>query len=226
MISFLPDFGLSDSDDATAPPDDEVHLHTVKDMAPCITPEMIGNIGPMAAFSLQALFDNSFESIFGVASAYRSNDALVRFCHLFSEGTWVVDRALMKIKDKNSRHQSTLDRSTPLLIAATIEWLALPIQKNVASLHVVLVALALIMDDTMDRLKKTKLALQTLARHNNIIVDATQHHLNEAEMSIKWLTKHDVVNPMALEKQHSRLVALKLWVEKVKEDGTSTVVLL
>jgi hypothetical protein len=76
-----------------------------------------------------------------------------------------------------------------------------------------LVALALIMDDTMDWLKKTKLALQTLARQNNIIVNATQHCLDEAEMSIKHFMEHNVANAVALEKQHSQLVTLELWVK-------------
>ncbi len=78
----------------------------------------------------------------------------------------------------------------------------------------------------MDWLKKTKLALQTLARHNNIVVDATQPRLDKAEMFIKRLIEHNVVNAVALAKQHGKLVALKLWVEKVKEDKTSMVGLL
>jgi hypothetical protein len=101
MTSFLPDFGLSDSDDVSALPEDEARLNNVKDMAPCTNPEMIGNIGPMAAFSLQALLDNSFKTIFGVTSAYGSNDTLMHFRHLFSEGVWVVDRSLMEIRDKS-----------------------------------------------------------------------------------------------------------------------------
>jgi hypothetical protein len=129
----------------------------------------------------------------------------------------------MKIKDENLHHQSALNGLSPLLIAATVEQLALPIQQNIASLHAALVALALIMDDTMDWLKKAKLALQTLACHNDIIVDATQHHLNEAEPSIWWLIEHDVANALALKTQYGQLVALKLWVEKIKEDGISTV---
>jgi hypothetical protein len=111
-------------------------------------------------------------------------------------------------------------------IAATIERLALPIQRNVASLHAVGVALASIMEDTRDWLTKTELSLQTLAHHNNTIVEATQHCLNEVETLIKRLIKHDVANAAALEKQHGRLVALKLWVKKVKEDGTLMVGLL
>jgi hypothetical protein len=84
---FPPDFGLSDSEHgATAPPDNKVRLHTSKDRAPWTTPEMISNIGPMATFSLQALLDNSFESIFGVAFAYGADNALMRFRHLFSKG--------------------------------------------------------------------------------------------------------------------------------------------
>jgi hypothetical protein len=51
----------------------------------------------------------------------------MHFHHLFSKGAWVVDHALMEIKDKNARHQVALDRLTPLLIAATIERLTLPI---------------------------------------------------------------------------------------------------
>jgi hypothetical protein len=127
MTSFLPDFGLSDSDDMPAPPDDEVHLHTVKDTAPCTNPEMIGNIGPTAAFSLQALLNNSFKMIFGVASAYGADDILMHLRHLFSEGVRVVDRSLMEIKDKKSRHQSASDGLTPLSIAEKIEQSALPI---------------------------------------------------------------------------------------------------
>jgi hypothetical protein len=53
VISFLPDFGLSDSEhDASAPPDNEARLHTIKDTAPHRTQELIGDIGPMAAYSL------------------------------------------------------------------------------------------------------------------------------------------------------------------------------
>jgi hypothetical protein len=125
--SFPPDVGLLDSDDVTAPPDNKARLHTVEDTAPRTTPEMIGNIGPTAAFSLQALLDNSFELIFGMASMYGANDAPICFCHLFSEGMQVVDHALMEIKDENSCHQSALERLSPLLIAATIERSALPI---------------------------------------------------------------------------------------------------
>jgi hypothetical protein len=226
MTSFLPDFGLLDLDNATAPLDNEVHLHTVKDTAPCTTPEIIGDIVPMAACSLQALLDNSFKWIFRVASAYSANDATMHSPHLFSKGVRVVDRAFMENKDKNSRHQSALDELSPLLIAATIECLALSIQRNIASLHTALVALESIMDDTMGRLKKTKLALQTLAHHNNIIVNATQHCLNKVETSINQLIEHDVANTAALEKQHGQLMALELWVEKVKEDGMSMVGLL
>ncbi len=109
---------------------------------------------------------------------------------------------------------------------ATIERSALPIRRNVASLHAAGVASASIMDDTIDWLTKTELALQTLARHNDIIGKATQHHLDEAETSIKWLIEHNVANVVALEKKHGRLVALKLWVEKLKEHGTLTVRLL
>jgi hypothetical protein len=225
--SFLPDFGLLDLEhDATTPPDNRVRLHAIEDTAPRTTLELISNIGPMAAYSLQALLNNSFELIFGVASVYGADDAPMHFCHLFSKGTRVVDCALMEIKGKNARHQSALDGLTPLSIAVTIEWLALPIQQNVASLHTTLVTLASIMDDTMDWLKKTKLALEILARHNNIILDATQRHLDKGEMPIKQLIKHNVANTAALEKQHGWLVALKLWVKKVKEDGTSMVGLL
>ncbi len=78
----------------------------------------------------------------------------------------------------------------------------------------------------MNQFKKTILALQTLARHNYIIVDAPQCRLNEAETSIKQLIEHNVANAAALEKQHGRLVAFKLWVKKVKEDGTLMVGLL
>jgi hypothetical protein len=226
MTSFLPDFGLSDSDDVTSLTDNEACLHTVKDTAPCTNLKMIGDMGPVAAFSLQALLDNSFESIFGVAPVYSADDALMHFRHLFNKGVWVGDRALMEIKDKNSHHQSVLDGISPLSIAATIEQSALPIRRNVASLHAVSVALASIMDDTMDRLKKTKLALQMLACHNYIIINATQHCLDEAKTSLKRLIKHDVANVAALEKQHGWLVALELWVKKVKEDGMSTVGLL
>jgi hypothetical protein len=107
-----------------------------------------------------------------------------------------------------------------------IEWLALPIQWNVARLQAALVASASIMDDTLDWLWKTKLVLQTLACYNDIIVNATQCHLNEAETSIKRLIKHNSANAATLEKQHGRLVALVLRVKKVKEDGTSMVELL
>jgi hypothetical protein len=85
-----------------------------------------------------------------VASAYGADDAPMHFRHLISKSAWVVNHALMEIKDNNAHHQSALDRMTPLLIAATIEWSALPIQWNVASLHAALVVLASIMDDTMD----------------------------------------------------------------------------
>jgi hypothetical protein len=133
----------------------------------------MGNIHPTAAFSLQALLDNSFELIFGVASAYGANNAPMRFRHLFSKGARVVDCALMEIKDANLCHQSTLDGLSPLLIVATVERSALPIRQNVTSLHAALVAPASIMGDTMDQLKKAKLALQRSAPHNNIIVNAT-----------------------------------------------------
>jgi hypothetical protein len=63
-----------------------------------------------------------------------------------------------------------------------------------------------------------------LARHNNIIINSTQHHLNKVETSIKIKRpiKHNVANAVALEKQHGQLVALELGVEKVEEDGTLT----
>jgi hypothetical protein len=68
--SFPPDFGLSDSEhEEAALPDDEAHPHTFKDMAPCMTQDVSGDIGPTAAYSLQAILDNSFDLIFGVASA-------------------------------------------------------------------------------------------------------------------------------------------------------------
>ncbi len=108
--SFPLDFGLLDSDDATAPPDNEARLYTIEDTAPCTNLEMIGNIGPTAAFSLQALLDNSFKLFFGVASVYGADDAPMHFCHLFSKGAWVVDHVLMEIKEENLRHQSALDR--------------------------------------------------------------------------------------------------------------------
>ncbi len=177
---------------------------------------------PTAAFSLQALLNNSFESIFGVVSTYGTNNDPMHFRHLFSEGTQVVDHALMEIKDENLYHQSALDGLSSLSIAAMVERLALPTQQNVASLHAALVASALIMDDTMNQLKKAKLALQMLARHNNIINDATQRRLNEAEASI-WLIEHDVANALALETQHGQLVTLEFRVKKVKEEGMSTV---
>jgi hypothetical protein len=82
------------------------------------------------------------------------------------------------------------------------------------------------MDDKMNRFKKTILALQTLACHNDIIVDAIQRCLNKAETSIKRLIEHNVANAVALEKQHSWLVAFKLQVKKVKEDGMLMVGLL
>jgi hypothetical protein len=109
--SFPPDFGLLDSehDESTAPD----NIHTVEDTVPCTTQELIGNIGPTAAYSLHALLDNSFVLIFGVASAYVANDTPMFFRHLFSKGAWVVDHALTEIKDKNTRHQSALDGLTP-----------------------------------------------------------------------------------------------------------------
>jgi hypothetical protein len=70
------------------------------------------------------------------------------------------------------------------------------------------------------------LALKTLAHHNDSIIEATQRHLDEAETSIKRLIEHNVAKAAALEKQHGQLVALKLWVKKVKEDGTLMVGLL
>jgi hypothetical protein len=88
--------------DATAPPDNKACLHIVENTASCTTQELIGDIGPTAAYSLQALLDNSFELIFGVASTYGSNDAPMRFHHSFGKGVRVVDRALMEIKDKNA----------------------------------------------------------------------------------------------------------------------------
>ncbi len=191
---FFAGLWVPNSDDATALPDDEAHLHTIKDTAPCTNPEMIDDIGPMAAFSLQALLDSSFKLIFGVTSKYVADDAPMHFCHLFSEGAWVVDHALMEIKDENSHHQSALNWLSHLSIVATIEWSALPIQRNVAGLHAALVALASIIDDTMDWLKKTELALQTLVRHNKIIVNTTQHCPDKAETSIKRLIEHNVAN--------------------------------
>ncbi len=192
----------------------------------CTIQDVSGDIGPTAAYSLQAILDNSFESIFGVASAYGADDASMRFRHLFSKGAGVVDHALTKIKDENACHQSALDGLTPISIAATIERLALPIQLNVASLHAAGVVLASIMEDMMDRLTKTILSLQTLAHHSDIIVEATEHCLDEAVTSIKRLIEHGVANAAALEKRHGQLVALELRVEKVTEDGTSTVGLL
>jgi hypothetical protein len=123
--SFPPDFGLSDSEhEEAAPPDDKAHPPTFKDMAPCMTQEVSGDIGPMAAYSLHAVLDNSFKSIFGVASAYGADDVPMHFRHLFSEGARVVDRALLEIKDENAHYQSAL---TPISIAVMIERLALPI---------------------------------------------------------------------------------------------------
>ena len=92
MTSFLPDFGLLDLDNATAPLDNEVRLHTIEDTATCTNPEMISDIGPTAAFSLQALLNNSFKFIFGVASGYGADDTQMCFCHLFSRahGEWTV----------------------------------------------------------------------------------------------------------------------------------------
>jgi hypothetical protein len=158
--SFLPDFGLLDLEhEEAALPDDLAHPHTFKDTAPCTTQEVSGDNGPTAAYSLQAILNNSFESIFGVASAYGADDAPMSFCHLFSKGAWVVDGAIMEIKDKNARHQSALDGLTLISIAAMIERSALPIQWKVASLHTAGVVSASIMEDTMDLLTKTKLAL-------------------------------------------------------------------
>ncbi len=78
VTSFPSDFGYLDSEyDATTPPDNKVQLNTVGVTAPWAHPDMIGNVGPMAAFSLQALLDNSFESIFGAASSYGTVDALM-----------------------------------------------------------------------------------------------------------------------------------------------------
>ncbi len=82
----------------------------------------------MAAFSLQALLDNSFELIFGPASLYGVNNAPMQFHHLFGKGARVVDCALMEMKDKTLGHQSALDGLSPLLIAVTVERLALPIR--------------------------------------------------------------------------------------------------
>jgi hypothetical protein len=124
-------------------------------MAPCTTRDERGDICPIAAYSLQAILDNSFELIFGVASAYGADDVPMRFHLLFSKGARVVDLALTEIKDKKTRHQSSLDGLTPISIAATIERSALPIQWKVASLHAVGVASASIMEDKMDRLTKT-----------------------------------------------------------------------
>ncbi len=221
---FPPDFGNLDSKhNSTTLPDNEAHLHTVGVTAPWMHPDMIGNVGPPAAFSLQALLDNSFESIFGTASWHSANNTPMRFCQLFSKGAWVVDCFLMEIKDKNVHHQSLLDGLPPLLIAKTVEHMALPIQQNVTSLHVALMALAPIMNDTLQQLEKTKLALQMLARHNDIIVDAIQHCHDEAELSIRRLIDHDVANMSAIKIQHGWLVALKLSVNKVVEEGIMTV---
>jgi hypothetical protein len=129
----------------------------------------------------------------------------------------------MEIKDENLRHQSTLDSLSPLSIAVTVEWSALPIQCNDASLHAALMASALNMDDTMNWLKKTELALPMLVHHKDIIVDAPQCCLDDAEASIQWLIEHNVAKAAALKMQHCRLVALKLRIEKVKEDGLSTI---
>jgi hypothetical protein len=82
---------------------------------------------------------------------------------------------------------------TSFSIAATFDLSELPIKRNVASLHVALVALASITEETIDHLKKTKSPLQTLARHKDIIIDTTQRRLNEAETSIKRLIKHEVL---------------------------------
>jgi hypothetical protein len=54
--------------------DDKARLHTVEDTAPCTTQDVRGDFGPTAAYSLQAILDNSFELIFGVASAYGADD--------------------------------------------------------------------------------------------------------------------------------------------------------
>jgi hypothetical protein len=147
----------------------------------------------------------------------------MQFCQLVSEGTGVVDCALMEIKDENVHHQSALDGLRPLLIAAMVEHLALPIRQNVASLHAVSVALASIMDDTLRRLEKAELALQMLAHHNDIIANATQCCLDEAELSTWWLIDHEVANASAIEMQHGRMVALELCVDKVNKEGVTTV---
>ncbi len=109
--SFLPDFGLLGLDhEEAAPPDDKARPHTIKDTALCTTQDVRGDFGPTAAYSLQAILDNSVKSIFGVASVYGTDDAPMQFRHLFNEGVRVVDHALTEIMDKNARHQLALDR--------------------------------------------------------------------------------------------------------------------
>jgi hypothetical protein len=88
-ISFPPDFGLSDSEhEEAAPLDNKAHPHSFKDKAPCTTQDVSGDIGPMAAYSLQAILDNFFESIFGVTSAYDADDAPMSFFHSAREHGW------------------------------------------------------------------------------------------------------------------------------------------
>jgi hypothetical protein len=78
-------------------------------------------------------------------------------------------------------------------------------------------------DNTLRQLEKAKLALQTLARHNGIIVDATQHLFNESESSIRWLIDRGIANTLAIEMQHRQLVALEPCVDKVNKEGITTV---
>jgi hypothetical protein len=102
--SFPSDFGYWGSKhNTTAPSDDKANLHTVGVTAPQMHLDMISDVGPMAAFSLQAFLENSFKLIFSTASMYGANNAPMQFCRLFSESAWVVDCALMEMKDKNGR---------------------------------------------------------------------------------------------------------------------------
>jgi hypothetical protein len=97
-----------------------------------------------------------------------------------------------------------LDRLTPLAIVAMFEHAALPIRIrwNVTSMNVEFVASLSILNNTLRRLDEAKLALQKIAHHNDIIVNATQRHLNEVEWSTQHLCNHDVANALAVKTQH------------------------
>jgi hypothetical protein len=90
-------------------------------------------------------------------------------------------------------------------------------------MHVALVASASILDNTLWQLNKAKLALQKLVHHNDIIINATQHCLDEAERSNQQLSNPDIANASAIKMQHGRLVALELHYDKVNKDGVTMV---